>query len=405
MGKARIAFQKVDGFTPDEFWQNKALVGYQEIKGRWIFDIKMDEKFTRKSRFVAGGHMNKPPSSMTLSTVVTRESVRIALLLAGLNELDVQAADISNAYLNAPCRELIWIVAGLEFVSDEGCVMKVVRAWYGLKSSGASWHAMLSQTMMDMKYTRCKADHDIWYRPRFKPNGFDYYEYLLIFVDDILNISHDTKATMETLGTIYQLKHGSVGPPDCYLGGNVGKFQLEDGIMAWFMSANDYVKSACANVVTMLEKDGLKLSTGRQAERPYHEKYRCDVDLTDEVNGQLTNRYQQLIGILRWAVKLGQFDIHVEVAKLSSSNCNPRKGHTEGVYNIFAYLSKNTNSKILFDHRRPQYDETRFIEADWKSLYGDVSEDIPANKPEPRGIPVRVSLFCDADHASNFLTR
>ena len=80
--------------------------------------------------------------------------------------------------------------------------------------------------MMDMQYTRRKADHDVWYRPAVKPNGFEYYEYVLIFVDDILNISHDTKATMETLGTLYQLNPGSVGPPYCYLGGNVGKFQL-----------------------------------------------------------------------------------------------------------------------------------------------------------------------------------
>ena len=126
--------------------------------------------------------MNKPPSSMTLSTVVTRESVRIAFLLTGLKKLDVQATDISNAYLNAPCRELIWIVARPEFGSNGGCVMKVVRAWYGLKISGASWNAMLSQTTVNMKYTRCKADHDVWYRPAVKPNGFDYYEYVIIFL-------------------------------------------------------------------------------------------------------------------------------------------------------------------------------------------------------------------------------
>ena len=221
--------------------------------------------------------------------------------------------------------------------------MKVVRAWYGLKRSGARWHAMLSQTMIDMTYTRCKADHDVWYRPAVKPNGFEYYEYVLISVDNIINISHDTKATMETIVTLYQLKPGSVGPPDRYLGGNVGKFQLEDGTMAWFMSANDYVKAACANVVTMLEKYGMKLATERQTERPYHEKYRPEVDLTDEVNKQLTNRYQQLIGILRRAVELGLFDIHVEVTKLSSFNCNPRKGHMEAVYSIFAYLRKHTN--------------------------------------------------------------
>ena len=229
MGKARIVFQKVDGFTPDQCRKNNALVGYQDIKGQWIFDIKMNGKFTIKARFVAGGHMTKPPSSMTFSTVVTRESVQISSLLVGLNELDVQAADISNAYLNAPCRELIWIVAGPEFGSNEGCDMKVVRAWYGLKSSGASWHTTLSQTMMDMKYTRCKADHDVWYRPAVKPNGFEYYKYVLIFVDNILHISHNIKATLETLGTLSQLKPGNVRPPDRYLGINIGKFQLEDG--------------------------------------------------------------------------------------------------------------------------------------------------------------------------------
>ena len=159
---------------------------------------------------------------------------------------------------------------------------------------------------------------------------------MLIFVDDILNISHDTKAVMETLGTLYQLNIGSVRPPDRYLGRNVRKFQLEDGTMAWFMSANDDVKAAYANVVTMLEKDGLKLATGRQDKRTYHEKYRPEVYLTDEVNKQLTNRYQQLIRILRWAAELGRFDIHVEFAKLSYFNYNPRKGHMEAVYNIFA---------------------------------------------------------------------
>ena len=33
MGKAKTAFQKVYGFTPDEYRGKKALVGYQEIKG------------------------------------------------------------------------------------------------------------------------------------------------------------------------------------------------------------------------------------------------------------------------------------------------------------------------------------------------------------------------------------
>eukprot|EP00957_Ditylum_brightwellii_P189296 14408273-Ditylum_brightwellii.AAC.1 len=37
--------------------------------------------------------------------VVSRETVRIALTIAALNNLGIMAANIGNAYLNAPCRE------------------------------------------------------------------------------------------------------------------------------------------------------------------------------------------------------------------------------------------------------------------------------------------------------------
>jgi hypothetical protein len=46
MGKARVAFERVEGYTPDDCRQHKAMVGYQEIRGHWIFDVKMDGKFT-----------------------------------------------------------------------------------------------------------------------------------------------------------------------------------------------------------------------------------------------------------------------------------------------------------------------------------------------------------------------
>jgi hypothetical protein len=64
-----------------------------------IFDVKMD--FTRKARFVAGGHMTDPPTSMTYSSVVSRDSVRIAFLIAAMNDLEVLGADGGNANLNA----------------------------------------------------------------------------------------------------------------------------------------------------------------------------------------------------------------------------------------------------------------------------------------------------------------
>eukprot|EP00978_Attheya_sp_CCMP212_P008706 scaffold20437_cov41-Attheya_sp.AAC.4 len=83
--------------------------------------------FTRKARFVAGCHLTDPPASINYSLVVARDSVRIAFMIAALNDLSVLVADVGNAYLNAPCREKIWFTAGKEFGSRAGT--NDVRLW------------------------------------------------------------------------------------------------------------------------------------------------------------------------------------------------------------------------------------------------------------------------------------
>lgn len=69
------------------------------------------------NRFVASGHVTKPPRSITYASVVSRDSVRIVMSLAVLNGVDVQAADIEIAYLNADCKDIICTVRGPEFRS------------------------------------------------------------------------------------------------------------------------------------------------------------------------------------------------------------------------------------------------------------------------------------------------
>lgn len=78
-----------------------------------IFDIKCD--FTRKARFVVGGHWTDAPYSITYSSVVIRDSVHIRFLLAALNDLNILAADVGNAYLQAPAKEKVHTTAGPEF--------------------------------------------------------------------------------------------------------------------------------------------------------------------------------------------------------------------------------------------------------------------------------------------------
>ena len=146
---------------------------------------------------VSGGHTTEDPSSVTYSSVVSRDSVRIALTIAALNKLDVLACDIQNAYLTAQCREKIWTHTGPEFGSESGCIIIVVRALYDLKSSGAAFRALLSETLYDLGYLPTKVDPDVWIRLAVKANGFEYYEFFLCYVDDVLSISHDPQYKMD----------------------------------------------------------------------------------------------------------------------------------------------------------------------------------------------------------------
>jgi hypothetical protein len=154
-------------------------VGHTLIDNHMVFDVKPD--FTRKARLVAGRHMTDPPSAITYASVVSRESVRITFLLAALNDLNVLAADIGNAYLNARTREKVYTICEREF--GDGNVGKkaiVVRAIYCLKSSGAAWRACLAEVLRDeLGFKACRADNDVWLRSAQKPDGARYYEYVL----------------------------------------------------------------------------------------------------------------------------------------------------------------------------------------------------------------------------------
>ena len=120
---------------------------------------------TAKARYVADGHKTADlPFSMTYASVVSRESVRIAFLVAALNGLEVEAADIQQAYLNAPCGEKLYIVCGPEFGPEMvGRRAIVVKAAYGLKSSGCQWRNFLAEALKkDMGFVPCRADKDVY---------------------------------------------------------------------------------------------------------------------------------------------------------------------------------------------------------------------------------------------------
>ena len=263
-------------------------------------------------------------------------------------------------------------------------------------------------TLRDMGFKSCLADPDVYLRPATRPDGHEYYEYILVYVDDVLVISHQAQLVMDQLGERYTLKAGSVKEPTEYLGADIKKYMVpsetfEEPTECWAMSSDTYVKRAIADVNRTLGEIGQQLKT--KVTSPMAAKYRPELDTTPELDDRKANYFQGLIGVLRWIVELGRIDIMVPVTLLSSFLTNPREGHLEQAFHIFAYLHAHDRSCLVFDPRTPVLDESRFTKAEWTEIYPGAEEAIPPNAPFPRGNPVDVMCYVDADHAGCQVTR
>ena len=327
------------------------------------------------------------------------------MILAALNGLDLQAADIENAYLTAPCREKCYTIVGQEFGDDCGSIFIITKALYGLRSSGAAFRAFLAGRLDIMGFKSSIVDPDVWLWPGTKPDGEEYYEYILVYVDDILCISYKPKETIGKIQERFKFKKDKIAPPDFYLG---GKVQLKglNGINIWTITSTDYVKAAVENLEKQLGKKGLKLPSAVQ---PMATGFVPELDDSPELDAGDHTTVQELIGILRWAIELGRVDICHEVSILSQFQASPRQGHLEQLYHIFGFLKKNPKLTLYFDPNEPKLDESVFENGstakDFKEQYQDAEEELPTHMPKPRGKAVRITAFFDASHAANKVTR
>jgi Reverse transcriptase (RNA-dependent DNA polymerase) len=101
--------------------------------------------------------------------------------------------DIGNAYLESYTKEKVAFTTG-PFGEYEGHTFVIVKALYGLRSSGTRWHDMLYDALTGMGFTPSLADADIWMREQD-----DHYEYITCYVDDLMIVSRDPKAIIDAL--------------------------------------------------------------------------------------------------------------------------------------------------------------------------------------------------------------
>jgi hypothetical protein len=327
------------------------LTGYKKIHTHLIYDCKHDGR--HKARMVADGHLTNIPLESMYFGVVSLRGLQIVTFLTG-------------HYL------------------------VIVKALYGLRTSGLRWHERFANCLHNEGFSPCKAEPDIWMRL----NGY-LYEYVATYVDDLCLGMLDLKSFTDTLQKKYNFKLKGTGPINFHLGQSFS--WNENGEME--ISAKCYVDKM---MDTYVQLHGEK---PRKAWSPLEQNDHPEMDDSPFLGQDKTQQLQSLIGAMQWAVLIGRLDITTAVMSLSSFHAMPRRDHLERAKQIYGYLRKMKEASIRVLTNELDYSDYQDPEYDWSSsVYGDVKEIIPTDIPEPKGKYITLSHYFDANLYHDMVT-
>ncbi len=361
------------GFNPGSDWK--------KIRVHLVFAVKHDGR--HKARLVAGGHLTDTPIDSVYSSVVSLRGIRMLTFVAELNNLDVWCTDIGNAYLESYTKEKVYIIGDESFGDRKGHTLIIVKALYGLKSSGKCWHERFATVLREMGFQPSRMEPDIWMRDKG-----DHYEYIATYVDDCTIVSRDPKAIILELSDTHNFKLKGTGPISFLLGCDY--FRDDEGVLCY--APKKYIEKMLDNYKRIFG------DSPRKAQTPLDKGDHPELDSSELLDFEDIKIYQSLIGALQWVIQIGRWDVATAVMTMSRFRAAPRRGHLERVKRIHGYLLKYKHGIIRLvtdelDHS--QYPEKVY---DWShTCYQGAKEEIPSDAPVPKGKAVVTTTYVDAN--------
>ena len=381
----RLEFQQLDdyGTFEDRGFRGELPPDFKKIKLHVVYDVKHDG--WHKARCVANGNLTDVPLEGVYSGVVTLRGLRMMVFLAELNGLQTWCTDIGNAYLEALTQEKVYVVAGPEFGTREGHTLVIIKAIYGLRTSGKRWAERFSACLREMGFFPCKAEPCIWLR-----RDNDVYEYIAVYVDDLAIASRNPQGIINELTNTYKFILKGTGSITFHLGCDFKRD--DDGVLG--MQPRKYIERMLAGFEQTFGEKALNARIRSPLERGDHPELDTS-ELLDDVGRE---KYQSLIGSMQWAISLGRWDIMTAVMTLSSFRPSPRVGHLERAKRLCCYLANFKDATIRFRVDEPDYSMLPPQTIGWdQSIYGDVREDVPQDVPEPLGNYVTTTSYMDSN--------
>jgi hypothetical protein len=228
-----------------------------------------------------------------------------------------------------------------------------------------------------------------------RPNG-DAYEYIGVYVDDLAIIARNPQEITDVLMTKYKFKLKGTGPIKFHLG--MDFFRDSDGVMC--IAPRKYIEKMMA-----LYEQFFGTKPSQKFSSPLEKGDHPEADTSEFLDSTGLQQYQSLIGAMQWAVSIGRLDITTAVMTLSGFRSMPRRGHLDRVKRVYGYLSKMKDGVIRLRTDEPDYSGLPEQDLDWATtVYGNISELLPTDAPEPLGKYVTLTHYFDANLYHDMLT-
>ena len=216
---------------------------HHKINVRLVFDVKASGKC--KGRLVAHGDLTPEPDEAVYSSVASLRSLHAIISISELNQLQLWQGDVGNAYLESYTQENVYFIASHEFGSFQGHTMKIIKALYGLCSSGLRFYQRLSLVLQNFGFIHSFAGPDVWMH-----DAGDCYNHIVVYMDNLIVAMKDPKEFFDQLQSPPNFKLKGVRPASYHLGGDL--FHDDDGTLCF--GSQTYSKQLVSNFESLFKE-------------------------------------------------------------------------------------------------------------------------------------------------------
>ncbi len=304
--------------------KEKCPAGIKPLKSIYVLTKKLTpdgsiEKYKAR-RVVQGFHQVLGKDFFeTFSPVVGFDTIRLVIKLAVEKKWDMRTIDFTQAYLNAPLRETIYVK------NKDGSIERLNKALYGLKQAGHEWNRALNIHILKRKeWKQSEFDNCLFYAYNEASQKIGI---IAVYVDDLLITGSWTEEIELIQDHLLNKFKGKINEdPKTYLQMEI-KRDGEDVVL--------HQSGYCRSIVKMIFPDEV---------RPVYVPLEPGADLSsrreDEDTLDLTKHpYRTILGKLMYLAHMSRPDISNAVRELGQQMHDPTMRHWKSLIHLLRYLS------------------------------------------------------------------